>query len=122
MESSQFTDSHLRSELMYEGIIRADGLNIAEPNLFDDINTYARGMLVDSGADLNNEELGNTPDEQVKIYTAMNESLKKLLKTDFLVENQQDEPFKKETKATDEEKKNILFKLDKYNQPFFIEN
>ena len=121
MESSQFTDSHLRSELMYEGIIRADGLNIAEPNLFDDINVYARSLLVDL-ADVHKFKLGETPDEQVKIYTAMSESLKKLLKTDFLVEKKQDKPFKKETKATDEDKKNILSQLDKYNQPFYIEN
>ena len=107
---------------MYEGITRADELQIAEPMVFNDINTYARGMLVDSGADVKNPSLGETPDEQVKIYTAMSESLKKLLKTDFLVEKKQDKPFKKETKATDEDKKNILSQLDKYNQPFYIEN
>jgi len=32
-------------------------------------------------------------------------SIKELLKTDFVVEEQKYKPFKKETKATDEEKK-----------------
>ena len=51
----------------------------------------------------------------------MSESLKKLLKTDYHFEKQL-EPFKKKTYATDEDKKEILSKLDIYNQPFFIEN
>ena len=100
---------------MYEGITRADGLNIAQPNLFDDINVYARGMLVDSGADLKNYTLGNTPQEQDQIYTAISETFVRYLVMDFFIEKLQLEPFKKKTKATDKDKKEILSKLNKYN-------
>ena len=107
---------------MYEGITRADGLNIAQPNLFDDINVYARGMLVDSGADVWNDDLGKTPQEQDQIYTAISETFVRYLEMDFFIEKLDHEPFKKDTKATDKDKKEILSKLDKYNQPFYIEN
>ena len=107
---------------MYEGNVRAEALNIAQPKLFDDINVYARGMLVDSGADVWNDKLGKTPQEQDQIYTAISETFVRYLEMDFFIEKLDHEPFKKETKATDKDKKEILSKLDKYNQPFYIEN
>ena len=107
---------------MYEGITRADGLNIAQPNLFDDINVYARSLLVDSGVDVWNEDLGKTPQEQEQIYTAISATFIRYLEMDFFIEKLQHDPFKKKTKATDKDKKEILSKLDKYNQPFYIEN
>jgi len=39
---------------MYEGNIRAEALNIAEPMIFEDVNTYARGILAGI-ADVKNE-------------------------------------------------------------------
>ena len=60
-ELKQVTKSQLRSELMYEGIVRADALNIPKSNLFQDTNVYARTFLVDSGADVRNLDFGRTP-------------------------------------------------------------
>jgi len=61
MENTQFTNSQLRSELAYEGIVRAEALNTPSPNLFEDTNVYARTILVDSGADVTRENFGETP-------------------------------------------------------------
>ena len=106
---------------MYEGNIRAEALNIAEPMLFEDVNTYARGILAGI-ADVKNRELAGTQEGRDQICTAIKMSVEELLKSDFCVEKKKHDAIKKEAYATDEEKKKILSKLDIYNQPFFIEN
>jgi len=106
---------------VYEGNVRAEALNIAEPMVFEDVNTYARGILAGI-ADVKNDNLSGTPEGRDQICTAIKMSIEELLTTDFVVEKQKYKPFKKKTFATDEEKKEILSKLDIYNQPFNIEN
>ena len=60
MENTQLTNSQLRNELMYEGMVRAEALNIPKPNLFEETNVYARTFLVDSGANVRNYNFGDT--------------------------------------------------------------
>ena len=59
----------------YEGIIRSEALGNPMPNLFEETNVYARSMLVDSGADVRNDNWDMSPQEQVKMHTALSKSL-----------------------------------------------
>ena len=85
MESTPaVTNSRLRSELEYEGIVRSEALGNPMPNKFEETNVYARSMLVDSGADVRNYQFENSLQEQVKMHTALSKSFKYLLNKDFL--------------------------------------
>ena len=76
MESTPaVTNSRLRYELEYEGIVRSEALGNPMPYKFEETNVYARSMLVDSGFNVWNWDFVETPQEQVKMHTALSKSL-----------------------------------------------
>ena len=90
MESSQPVNNQLRPELSKEEKLRARAINIASQQVFQDVNSCARGILVGI-ADVNDVDLGldiaeKWQFERDQIYTAMSLSVERLMKTNFVKE------------------------------------